>query len=197
MADLYKNLGTVEPDDLIIGTIPPVDYRGRTIRKLGTAGTIKRGTIMAKSSVDGKLVMLGSNAAVTNGEQKFNGDGTTKVFVVTAKPASLTNVKVGSADSSDWTYDASTGKITFGTAPAAGTNNVIASYVASSEELTPDCIIADEVEVGTTDDVAVAVYVAGNFNFNKCIVAEGYTVTDADFDELRRKNIMFRKALAY
>jgi len=197
MADLNKNLGTVSPDDLVIGTIPRVDYRGRTIRKLGTAGTIKRGTIMAKSSVDGKLVMLGSVAGSTSAEQKFNGDGTAKVFIVTAKPANITEVKVGGTASDDWTYDASTGKITFGTAPAAGTNNVVATYVASVEELIPDCIIADDVEVGTTADVKVAAYVSGNFNLNKCIVAEGYTITEADLDELRRKNIMFRKALPY
>lgn len=133
MADLNKNLGTISPDDLVIGTIPRVDYRGRTIRKLGTAGTIKRGTIMARSTGsagDGKLVILGTTAE-------------------------------------------------------------------TNETLVPDCIIADDVEVGTTADVKVAAYVSGNFNLNKCIVADNYTITDADLDELRQRNIMFRKALPY
>lgn len=197
MATNSKKLGEVPADNLIVGYFPPVENDLRTIRKLGTAATLKRGTLMAKSSADGKLVVLGSEADVTAGSQKFNGDGTAKVFTVTDKPATLSGVKVGGEASTDWTYDASTGKITFGTAPAAGTNNVEATYTASEETLTPDCVLADDIEVGTASDVKVTPYVRGCFNMNKCEVAEGYTVSASDIEQYRLRSIEFRYALPY
>lgn len=51
--------------------------------------------------------------------QTFAGDGTTKNFTVTDKPALLTGVTVGgTAVTTGWTYTASTGKLAFTTAPA-------------------------------------------------------------------------------
>ena len=101
---------------------------GGTIRKLAEAATIKRGTILAKSSGtsgDGKLVVLGTAAT---------GD----------------------------------------------------------EVLTANCILCDDVEVGTSDDVTVPVYLTGCFNTNKCIVADSYTMTEADKDALREGGIFSR-----
>ena len=103
---------------------------GGTIRKLAEAATIKRGTILAKSSGtsgDGKLVVLGTAAT---------GD----------------------------------------------------------EVLTANCILCDDVEVGTSDDMIVSVYLTGCFNTNKCIVADSYTMTEADKDALREGGIFFKAA---
>lgn len=52
-------------------------------------------------------------------DQSFTGDGTTKEFTVTDKPAFITKVTVaGEEVTSGFTYTASTGKIKFTTAPA-------------------------------------------------------------------------------
>jgi len=65
MSELSKSLGTMEYDGLIADINPKLVVSGGTLRKLGTAGTIKRGTILAKSSGtkgDNKLVALGTSA---------------------------------------------------------------------------------------------------------------------------------------
>ena len=59
---------------------------------------------------------------------------------------------------------------------------------------TPDCILCDDTEVGTTDDTPVDVYAAGWFNPEKVTVAEGYTITQADKDKLRAYSIVFKAA---
>lgn len=66
MADLYKNYDADIYDGLITNVVPPIVTGAATVRKLGTAGTLKRGTVLAKSSGsagDGKLVVLGNSAA--------------------------------------------------------------------------------------------------------------------------------------
>jgi hypothetical protein len=65
MADLYKNYEADIYDGLITNVVPQIVTGAATIRKLGTAGTLKRGTVLAKSSGsagDGKLVILGTSA---------------------------------------------------------------------------------------------------------------------------------------
>ncbi len=128
MANLNRKIGEMSFDGLITQLIPPVQVRGRTIRKLSAAATLKRGTIMAISSTDGKLVMLGTDAA-------------------------------------------------------------------SGETLTPDCILTDDIEVGTDADINAAVYTAGCFDVGKCTVAEDYTVTAADYDALRVRDIVFHNSI--
>ena len=60
------------------------------------------------------------------------------------------------------------------------------------DEYVPDCILCDETEIGTTDDINVAVYTAGCFDPNKVTVDTGYTITEADKDKLRERNIVFK-----
>lgn len=63
--NLYSKLGELTYDGLVTDTNPQIVIRHGTIRKLGTAGTLARGTILAKSSGtagDGKLVILGTTA---------------------------------------------------------------------------------------------------------------------------------------
>lgn len=126
MSELSKSLGTMEYDGLIADINPKLVVSGGTIRKLGTAGTIKRGTILAKSG-DNKLVVLGTAAA-------------------------------------------------------------------SNEVLTAYCILCDDVDVGTADDVTAPVYLMGCFNSNKVTVADSYTMTEADKDALRNGGIIFKAA---
>lgn len=129
MKNLSQKIGEMEFDGLIAGLIPETQVGGGTIRKMtDKAATLKRGTILAKSSGtagDGKLVVLGT-AAATN------------------------------------------------------------------ETLTPDCVLCDDIEVGTASDEAVAVYTAGNFNVDKVTVADSYTISDADKEALRIRSIILK-----
>lgn len=63
MKNLYSKVGEMEFDGLITDITPDPIVRGGTIRKLAAAATLVRGTILAKSSGDGKLVVLGTSAA--------------------------------------------------------------------------------------------------------------------------------------
>lgn len=130
MINLSEKLGEMTFDGLITDIKPAPEVRGAVIRKLSAAATIKRGTILAKSSGtagDGKLVILGTEAA-------------------------------------------------------------------SNEVLTPDCILCDDIEVGTAADEKVAVYTAGCFNIDRVAVADSYTITDGDKDNLRMRGIVFKAA---
>lgn len=130
MTELNKRLGSMDYDGLIADIYPKLVVSGGTIRKLAEAATIKRGTILAKSSGtsdDGKLVVLGTAAA-------------------------------------------------------------------SNEVLTAYCILCDDVDVGTADDVTAPVYLMGCFNSNKVTVADSYTMTEADKDALRNGGIVFKAA---
>ena len=62
--------------------------------------------------------------------------------------------------------------------------------------LTPDCILCDDTDLGTVDDLNAAVYTAGCFDPGKVTVANGYTITEADKDELRMRNIVFKAVFA-
>lgn len=130
MTELSKKIGDMEFDGLVTDLTPPVQVRGGIIRKLSAAATLKRGTILAKSSGtagDGKLVVLGTAAA-------------------------------------------------------------------SNETLTPDCILCDDIDVGTANDEKAAVYTAGCFDIGKVTVKADYSITEVDKDNLRMRGIVFKAA---
>ncbi len=58
----------------------------------------------------------------------------------------------------------------------------------------PDCILCDDTVVGTEDSVTTSVYIAGCFDPAKLVVADGYTLTDADKDALRLRGIILKAA---
>ena len=124
--DLHEKIGEVSVENLFAGLDPKPQLKPGTIRKLGTAGTLVRGTLLAKSggsAGDGKLVIFGTTAD-------------------------------------------------------------------TNETLTPWGILADDTEVGTTDDENVLVYVSGHFNELALIVATGATIAEADRDALRAYGIL-------
>ncbi|MFR8334950.1 MAG: head decoration protein [Oscillospiraceae bacterium] len=133
MINLSEKLGEMTFDGLITDIKPAPEVRGGVIRKLSAAATLKRGTILAKSSGtagDGKLVVLGSTA------------------------------------------------------------------VKATRTLTPDCILCDDIDVGTAADEKVAVYTAGCFDIGKVTVSASYTITEGDKDNLRMRGIVFKAAAA-
>lgn len=56
---------------------------------------------------------------------------------------------------------------------------------------TPAYILADPVDASGEEDVAAVAYRSGNFNPDAVIVGEGYTLSSADKDTLRKYNIVF------
>lgn len=73
----------------------------------------------------------------------------------------------------------------------AGDTGLLSLYDGAG---TPDCILCDDTEIGTEEAVSTAVYKAGCFDPEKLIVAEGYTITEADKDKLRERGIVFKAA---
>ena len=63
------------------------------------------------------------------------------------------------------------------------------------DDLTPDCVLCDEEDIGTDADVNVAVYVMGCFNEGALIVKEEYDITQADRDALRERGIYLSQIL--
>ena len=78
----------------------------------------------------------------------------------------------------------------------AGDNKlvVLGTAAASNEVLTAYCILCDDVDIGTADDVTAPVYLMGCFNSNKVTVADSYAMTEADKDALRNGGIVFKAA---
>lgn len=124
--DLHTKIGSVTPENLFAGPDPRALTKTGVLRKLGTAATMARGTLLAKSSGtggDGKLVIFGTTAG-------------------------------------------------------------------SNETLTADCVLAEDVEVGTTADEPALVFITGNFNEDALILATGASLTEADKDALRIRGIL-------
>ena len=195
MYNLSQKLGSMEYDNLISDLTPQPQVRAGTLAHGGEEISLKRGTILEKDG-SGKLHILGTkpNGSVT---EDFNGDGATTTFTLAANPLPLAvkGAKVGTADAVIDSYNAQTGVVTLHAAPAAGTKNVHITYEAADAN-EPYGILCDDVTVGTAADETVPIYTAGCFNTNKVIAKEGYTITDADFDALRRYGIVFKAASA-
>ena len=64
---------------------------------------------------------------------------------------------------------------------------ILGSTATTNETLTANCILAEDVEVGTTADVTVLAYRTGHFARNKLAVASGYTLKATDEEELRKR----------
>lgn len=69
--------------------------------------------------------------------------------------------------------------------------------LGTNETLTANCILAEDVEVGTTADVTVLAYRTGHFARNKLAVASGYTLKATDEEELRKAGILLSDAIEY
>ena len=193
MANLNAKIGDMTYDGLVTDVKPAVIVAGGVIAHGIAEVSFVRGTLFEKGA-DGKLYIFGTNPSGTITEE-FNGDGSEKTFTLTAdvKPVQVT-AYVGTTETAV-TYNAQTGAVTFGTAPAAGTKNVKISYEnpAANE---PDCILCDDIEVGTSADAKAAVYIGGCFDPNKLVIAEGATITEAVKDVLREKGIILKAASA-
>ena len=193
MANLNAKIGDMAYDGLVTDIKPAVIVAGGVIAHGIAEASFKRGTLLEKGA-DGKLYIFGTNPRGTITEE-FNGDGSEKTFTLTADVLPVQVVAYVGTTETTVTYNAQTGAVTFGTAPAAGTKNVKISYEnpAANE---PDCILCDDVTVADDADAKVAVYIAGCFDPNKLTLGTGATISTADADILREKGIIFKAAAA-
>lgn len=74
---------------------------------------------------------------------------------------------------------------------------ILGSTTTTNETLTANCILAEDVEVGTTADVTVLAYRTGHFARNKLAVASGYALKATDEEELRKAGILLSDAIEY
>lgn len=75
---------------------------------------------------------------------------------------------------------------------------ILGSTATTNETLTANCILAEDVEVGTTADVTVLAYRTGHFARNKLIFGgSSYTLKPADEEALRAAGILLSDALDY
>lgn len=74
---------------------------------------------------------------------------------------------------------------------------ILSSTATTNETLTANCILAEDVEVGTTADVTALAYRTGHFARNKLAVASGYTLKATDEEELRKAGILLSDAIEY
>ena len=193
MANHSRKLGEMAFDGLVTDSKPKVIVGPGIIAKGAAEATYVRGTLFEKGA-DGKLVIFGTNPAGDLTEE-FDGDGSTKTFTLTASVLPVqVSVKVGTTVTAV-TYDAQAGTITFATAPASGTKNIVVTY-ANPAANEPDCILCDDVEVGTSADVTVPVYIAGCFDPDKLTVGTGASIDETAKDILRKKGIILKAAYA-
>ena len=65
------------------------------------------------------------------------------------------------------------------------------TYEPMKDGGTPAYILATDVDASGEEYVAAAAYRSGNFNINAVSVADGYELTAADKDTLRKYDILF------
>lgn len=58
-----------------------------------------------------------------------------------------------------------------------------------------NCVLADDVDASGTEAVTAVAYRTGHLNSRALIVAEGYTLTQADREELRRGGILLSEMM--
>lgn len=125
---LNENLGDVGFDGLIVANTPVADVFSVSLRE--GQGILKRGSVLAVSSVDRAMVLLGTDPE-------------------------------------------------------------------TDETLTANCILADETDTGTAEDVHGIAYRTGHFNRRGVITKSGTTLGADDEEDLRKGGILLSDALEY
>ena len=95
--------------------------------------------------------------------------------------------KIASTGSKEATYTRGT---VFAKSAKDGKLYILGSTAASDDTLTADCILIEDVTMKASMDETVAVYLAGCFNPDKLTVKDSYTMTEADKDALRMRDIV-------
>lgn len=93
------------------------------------------------------------------------------------------------------TYKAGTALALSGGTAGDGKLVILGTAAASNETLTANCILAEDVEVGTDADVQALVFLSGHANANKLAVASSHTITAAEIEAFRAAGIYLENAM--
>ena len=74
---------------------------------------------------------------------------------------------------------------------------ILGTDAKENETLTANCILAEDVEVGTAASAVALAYRTGHFAKDKLIVASGKSFTDKDKEALRDVGILISDAMTY
>lgn len=77
---------------------------------------------------------------------------------------------------------------------SAGKCVILGTVAGGGENIVPAYILAEDCTVSATADTPVSAYRSGCFAPEQVIVDDGYTLTDADIDALRTRNIVFKSS---
>mgnify|MGYP000961378833 CR=1 FL=1 len=75
---------------------------------------------------------------------------------------------------------------------ADGTTGELYTVGTDGHTLTPSYVLAEDIVAGTTAATVAVAYQSGCFSKAHVIVADDYTLTASDIDELRKRNIVFK-----
>lgn len=119
-------------------------------------------------------------------------------LIVTNEPvADVFTVTIRKEASAEATLKRGTVLALSGGTAADGCMVILGTTAASNEVLSANCVLADDVEVGTNANVTALAYRTGHFARNKLIVKNDYTMTATDEEELRKGGILLSDAIEY
>lgn len=72
---------------------------------------------------------------------------------------------------------------------------ILGTAAASNETLTANCVLAEDVTVGTANDETAVAYRTGHFNSNALIMDDEHTFSAADKEALRGVGILISDAV--
>lgn len=78
-----------------------------------------------------------------------------------------------------------------------GLRVILGTTAKSNETLTANCVLADDVEVGTASDAVATAYRTGHFNENSLITNNSHAISETDKEALRSAGILLSDAVAY
>lgn len=93
------------------------------------------------------------------------------------------------------TYKAGTALALSGGTEGDGKLVILGTAAESNETLTANCILAEDVEIGTDADVQALVFLSGHANANKLTVASSHTITAAEIEAFRAAGIYLENAM--
>ena len=117
-----------------------------------------------------------------------SGDGTTTAFILTKTMAGISTITIGGVATTDYTYNSTTFTVTFTTAPASGTNNIVVTGTGSEHPWLASNAYAFLNSLQT--------HVPNSTGANPAIVQVDYTSTGVyNFIPTALKNVIVEKRL--
>lgn len=215
--NLYEEIGTYIPDNLIAGNSVPIQFKGITI--LSGQGALKRGSVIG-------LIMLAAGAPTAKEGNTGTGVASAISLKSKAKLGTYTLVCTAAAENSGTfaVYDPDGNRLADATVAVAYVSNQLnftitdeTDFIVGDELYIPviagsgkgklvakaavdgsqiaKYILADDIDA-TTSDVAAQCYESGLFNRNALTFAADNTAADHE-ESLRKYGIFLNDNIAY